>query len=297
MIKAYFNEQSCALSQPTGKWLGEGQVQVGRVPLYKKADRQSMQVTQLLFGERYDYYQIDEQDSRNNWYLVQSQRDAYVGYMYQPYGIFLGESSSAFVGNAKVTRLTTSLYLMPKATSPIRQELPFGAELCIEKNDGVIDTGRELHLDYYFLPSLNAWVYKQHVRFNHQPHHDPVSLARQFIGLSYLWGGRSGWGVDCSSLVQLCFEQCGCALPRDSGLQQEYAPAFESQPITRKEIRANDLLFWPGHVAIAASESTLIHATGHGMQVIEEPIELVCQRIYQTYQTQCTVLRPILSAV
>ncbi|REG84928.1 NlpC/P60 family protein [Marinomonas pollencensis] len=290
MIKTYFSEQHCAVTQPTGNWLARAQVRVGRIPLYKQASQQSMQVSQMVFGEHFDCYQADELEGLEHWYLVQSQRDAYVGYIYQPDGILEGQSDFCFEGNAKVNTLTTALYMKPTVTAPIIQELPFGAELCIP-HEAV--AAAEKDQDYYFLPSLGAWVYKQHVQLNHRPHTDPVALARQFIGLSYLWGGRSGWGVDCSSLVQLCFEQSACLLPRDSALQQQYAPAFQDQPIARQDIRANDLLFWPGHVAIASSNSTLIHATGHGMRVIEESIDQVCQRIYQAYQTHCMILRPL----
>ncbi|MDQ3629125.1 MAG: C40 family peptidase [Actinomycetota bacterium] len=48
-----------------------------------------------------------------------------------------------------------------------------------------------------------------------------LSSARRFIGLRYLWGGLSGWGLDCSGLVHLVHRAHGVAVPRDAGDQQE----------------------------------------------------------------------------
>lgn len=290
MIKSYFTSQATAVTEPSGEWLGEGQVFVGRSALYKEPNKDSMQVSQLVFGERYDYYASHDAILGEHWYLVQSQRDGYVGYMY-----CVDLVTPCFVSNAKVNKISTALYASPSVTSPVVRELPFGAELYVETEETFESShSSDINDEYYFLPYLKAWIYKQHLQLNHDFFEDPVALARQFIGLSYLWGGRSGWGVDCSSLVQLCYEQCGCLLPRDTDLQEKYLPAFESGTIAKKDIQKNDLLYWPGHVAIISSASHLVHATGFGMQVIEEPIDAVCQRIYKKYKTQCAILRPIL---
>ena len=64
-------------------------------------------------------------------------------------------------------------------------------------------------------------------------------------------------------------------------------------PLTMDKVQAGDLLFWPGHVAIASSSTKLIHATCVGMHVIEELIQIVDQRNVQQHQVPCTILRPI----
>ncbi len=279
-------------STPKGALLNTGQILTGRVPLYKAPDKTSMQVSQLLFGEHYNIYshssdnghEIAMDNIAENWHLVQSKRDGYMGYLNSTETI-----TPLFESNAKVSQLSTALYAAPDMKSPVLRELPFGAELYVVTDN---QPNTEYNHDYYFSPPLQAWVYKAHLVLNNQLHTDPVALARQFIGLSYMWGGRSGWGCDCSSLVQLCYELCGCLLPRDTAQQVLHTSAFEKEVITRECIRAADLLFWPGHVAIASSHSTLIHATAFGMQVIEEPIDLVCERIHIAYGTASTILRP-----
>ncbi len=44
-----------------------------------------------------------------------------------------------------------------------------------------------------------------------------LELLEQFLGLPYLWGGLSGWGVDCSGLIHVCARAAGILVPRDSG--------------------------------------------------------------------------------
>lgn len=43
-----------------------------------------------------------------------------------------------------------------------------------------------------------------------------LDSARQFLGLRYLWGGTSGWGMDCSGFVHLVHRRFGITVPRDA---------------------------------------------------------------------------------
>ena len=291
MIKQFFTNTQSSVDQPKTRKVRTGQVLLSRVPIYELPDNKSMQVSQLLYGERYDVYEAKE-IKEENWYLIQSQRDHYVGYMYVDEII-----TPRFTSNAKVIQLSTALYREPDMKSQVLCELPLGAEIDVITEADILSlkTEDKFH-DYYFSPSLEAWIFKKHLILHGEFHQDPVEIARQFISLSYLWGGRSGWGCDCSSLVQLCYELCGCYLPRDSHLQIQFTPAFETRPITMDKVKSGDLLFWPGHVAIASSPTKLIHATCVGMHVVEELIQTVDQRNVEQSQVHCTILRPILAA-
>ena len=43
-----------------------------------------------------------------------------------------------------------------------------------------------------------------------------LGSAGQFLGLRYLWGGTSAWGLDCSGLVHLTLRAHGVVVPRDA---------------------------------------------------------------------------------
>ena len=137
--------------------------------------------------------------------------------------------------------------------------------------DGVV--GASLHIideaNGWFkilLPDgLTGWAEKHH--FGTFPPFSPkniLSLARQFLGYQYFWGGKTPKGFDCSGFTQLVFGLHNLMLPRDAWQQQKQyqisdAPA-DAQPA--------DLLFFAKtpdkvtHVAIALGNRRFIHASG-----------------------------------
>ena len=71
--------------------------------------------------------------------------------------------------------------------------------------------------------------------------HLPLEAARTFLGTRYLWGGTSGWGVDCSGLVHLAFRLFGVVLPRDA---HDQASASQLRAVPLDEARPGDLYFF-----------------------------------------------------
>jgi cell wall-associated NlpC family hydrolase len=91
-----------------------------------------------------------------------------------------------------------------------------------------------------------------------------VATALRFIGLPYLWGGITTFGLDCSGLVQLAHRAVGVILPRDADLQ--WADRRLS-PVAAGSIRPGDLVFFGPrrgtitHVGIAISRHAFVSAT------------------------------------
>jgi len=63
--------------------------------------------------------------------------------------------------------------------------------------------------------------------------------------------------------------------------------------IKLKNIRKNDLIFWKGHVAVATSKNSLIHAYGPFKKVVIMPIKKTINRIYETANLKVIGIRRI----
>lgn len=112
--------------------------------------------------------------------------------------------------------------------------------------------------------------------------HQPLEVARGFLGTRYLWGGTSGWGVDCSGLVHLAFRVFGVVLPRDA---HDQASAPQLRPVPLDGVRPGDLYFFaqPGrpvhHVGFASRAVTrdgtrwMLHAPGVAGIVEDAPMD------------------------
>lgn len=100
-----------------------------------------------------------------------------------------------------------------------------------------------------------------------------MTLAQQFLGHPYLWGGlsvhRLDWrepltGVDCSGLVHLVYRAHGIDLPRDAHDQW-----IQCRKLSLSALRMGDLLFLPstrnpqrmGHVMLYAGGEWLLEAS------------------------------------
>jgi hypothetical protein len=101
---------------------------------------------------------------------------------------------------------------------------------------------------------------------------DIVSLARQYLGTQYVWGGTSPSGFDCSGLVQYVFNKNGISLPRTT-----YNQIMVGASVSPDKLRPGDLVFFdtdaskkgPDHVGIYIGGGKFIHAPrpGEGVKI------------------------------
>lgn len=89
-------------------------------------------------------------------------------------------------------------------------------------------------------------------------------LARTYLEIPYLWGGKSCAGIDCSGFSQQLFKAFGIKLPRDAWQQAELGEVVGFL----QEAVCGDLAFFDNpegritHVGVMLNPQQVIHASG-----------------------------------
>ncbi|THF55718.1 C40 family peptidase [Ollibium composti] len=231
--------------------------------------------TQFLFGDDVTVF-----DEAADFAWVQGARDGYVGYV----------AASALAGRDHApTHLVsvprTFLYPGPDLRFPRGEALSMGSALT------VTGTAETRGTTYALLPSGEAVIVGHLARIGENAA-DYVTVAEQFENTPYLWGGVSGFGIDCSGLVQLAMRMTGRDVLRDSDMQANGLGEPLDPGADYSGLRRGDLVFWKGHVAVMLDADIMIHANGHTMQVSREGLREAVQRIGYLYGGPTGFRRP-----
>jgi cell wall-associated NlpC family hydrolase len=213
--------------------------------------------TEALLGERVTVYET----TAEGWVWGQLDADGYVGW--------LPASALRAPGPAvthKVAVPRTFVFPGPSIKLPPVEALSLGCRLAVA------------HIaEFFAVTTSGGHVAKCHLAPLDAMETDFVTVAERFIGVHYLWGGKTSLGLDCSGLVQVALTACGIPCPRDSDMQERALGAPLAADLD--QLRRGDLLFWKGHVAIARDAATLVHANAFHMAVEIEPISEAVRRI------------------
>jgi len=230
--------------------------------------------TELLLGEALTIF-----ERKDGWCWVQAASDGYVGYLPE---IEVSEARAA--PTHIVVPQRSPLYPEPELRKPHIGVLSMGSQVRVVGE-------AEARGNRYVVLEDGTALYAKHVRpIGSEADGDYVTIAARFIETPYLWGGRSGLGIDCSGLVQLAMSMVGKAAPRDTDMQA----AWLGEAIGRDELGRGDLVFWKGHVAIMEDPETIIHANGHTMTVARENFVAAVKRIGWLYEQPTGFRRPII---
>jgi cell wall-associated NlpC family hydrolase len=218
--------------------------------------------TEALHGERVTIYD----DNGEGWYWGQLSADGYVGWL--PTNALTEPGPPP---THRVAALRTLVFPVRNIKAPPVDALPFGSRVAVSaaQRDGGGD-----------LTDLASGfcVPTRHLAPLDSTEPDFVAVAERFLGAPYLWGGKTGLGIDCSGLVQTALTACGIGCPRDSDMQEHAlgVPLATDDPAGWLR---GDLIFWKGHVAIVRDAETIVHANGFHMAVAIEPTAEALRRI------------------
>lgn len=125
-----------------------------------------------------------------------------------------------------------------------------------------------------------GWVYRQFIElkpltavtsrehFTKLPVDEIIAYAKKLLGISYVYGGSSPRGFDCSGFTMHVFAKFGIGLPHQSERQMEVGTEVRA----KEELIPGDLVFFKtmgsstvNHVGIYLGDNQFIHASsGHG---------------------------------
>jgi cell wall-associated NlpC family hydrolase len=170
------------------------------------------------------------------------------------------------------------------ATAPVAVTVP-STELMTEPGSGAV---MELsfatvlasveHADGFTRVALpdggQGWIADSALRAVDSPAaaEERIRLGSLFLGLEYLWGGTSAYGLDCSGLVHAVSRVLGQRVPRDA---HDQAAAAVEVPL--EEARPGDLYFFGRpekqihHVGFVSAEG-MLHASETGKRLENEPL-------------------------
>lgn len=232
----------------------------------------SERVSQGLLGEA-----VRVLDLKDGWSYVRMDHDGYMGWIDSAH---LWSCSAEAVREYQASCSRRVIAEIAPAWADLKfagdqsricGKLPFAARVAVTQAD-------EKGFSQIRLPDGQLWWLQSAdlLPLELCPHPDPTGidqllrLVRRFVGLPYLWGGRSPFGYDCSGLAGIFWDMLGVPLPRDADQQFRRGSVVEGPP------QPGDLLFFGEgeaegresrfkhitHVGIAIDDRRIIHSTG-----------------------------------
>jgi hypothetical protein len=244
-------------------------------PLFAEPRVSSAQISQLLAGRT-----VDLLETRDDWYRICGPDD-YEGWVHRGYLAPAPQPTAR--RSSQLERL--SLGCVTTDGRGGRRAMPLGAYLSPGervKSGEIVDAA------------------EQAIRFPSEALAITRSAQTYFEGTSYLWGGVTPWGADCSGLVQSVFALHGVQLRRDAWQQAEQGAPGESDPLLAK---AADLLFFSDrideritHVAIALGGRSLVHLAlgrgGYAVERLDDASDPYVAKLLDRFVTARRVLAP-----
>jgi hypothetical protein len=202
-------------------------------------------VSQALLGENVKVLKQEKTAAGEEWCRIETP-DTYQGWVVASSLRFLKPGEKPYASSGKVfvvTALLANTYREPDVTAhkPVKAapistvleiaaernqrwleiSLPCGSKAFVQRGDGDL---REAPWTWPRLPVA-----------------DTVALSKRFLGINYLWGGRSPLGLDCSGFVQLVYKMSGLPILRDADIQMTKSGLLE---VPKGQEQAGDLIFF-----------------------------------------------------
>lgn len=226
------------------------------VPINLKPSFESQLADEGLYGMLVNLLE----ETEDGWYLVETLYD-YKGYIHRSNMIL--DDQRAEYWNEKAT---STIYHNIVDAMPGPSYKGYVVQL-LTKGARVLATGKEEDswMEIELVDGKKSWIRKDFARPRVEVGGDIdktelrkklVDTALMYLGSQYRWGGKSPLGLDCSGLCSIAYLINGIKIYRDAVLKEEYM-----KEISLKEIKAGDLIFFPGHVGMYIGDDRYVHSS------------------------------------
>lgn len=214
-------------------------------PIRREPAHTSEMVSQLLFGECCIITVVE----KNCWIKIVNKLDAYTGWCQQSHFQEIDD-----VHYYQEVNELTGDWINEIDYNGHKMWVPLGSSLTAMKNGNVFWRKNTVHF------AGNVWdaaMAKQDAKTIKQ-------LAFKFLNTTYLWGGRSVFGIDCSGFTQMVYKLFNVHLLRDAEQQ-----AAQGELVGfLQQAHCGDIAFFDDeqgcimHTGILLNAREIIHASG-----------------------------------
>jgi hypothetical protein len=214
-------------------------------PMRAEPSHKAEMVSQQLFGEK----SFILESTADNWVKIQLKYDDYQGWVQRSH--LTGIDEEQYV---KTDKDITSDWVSEVDYNGHKMFVPMGSSLTAFKNGIAFWRKNSVHF------KGKVW----------NPEEVPITpkLIKQtvfkFLNTSYMWGGKSVFGIDCSGFAQMTYKIINIALPRDARQQADKGEVVHFL----QEAHCGDLAFFDNeegritHVGILLNDHEVIHSSG-----------------------------------
>jgi cell wall-associated NlpC family hydrolase len=235
--------------------------------LYAQTSSLSERVSQLLNG-----WTVEQLKEVKDWVYTR-QSDGYLGWVYRPYLHPAPAPQPTHIIHQPVSLLRQE----PDEQSAIVGRALAGMRVAVDAN--VAGYGQ-----LTLVGGLTGWVPVGDLRAlsdipstEAEMRQQMVEDSLKFVGVPYLWGGISGFGIDCSGFVRLLYSLAGVQIPRDADMQYDVGRPVEPP------FQPGDLLFFGSgqsprsitHVGMSLGGWRTIHSSGPRNGVYFDDVQAV----------------------
>jgi len=214
-------------------------------PLRANPSHKAEMVSQQLFGEK--SYLIEK--GEDNWTKIKLKYDTYEGWVQQSHLVSIDEEQYT-----KTDKELTADWVNEIDYNGHLMNVPMGCSLSAFQNGVAFWRKNSVHFKGKIWNPEEVKITPKLIK----------QIAFKFLNTSYLWGGKSVFGIDCSGFSQMVYKFLNKQLPRDAWQQAEGGEIVNFL----QEAHCGDLAFFDNdegriiHVGLLLNENEIIHAAG-----------------------------------